>query len=213
MRNNKLAIAVSAGRSWTLPVAILAALALLLVQSPFAHGQTHKSKRIVIENKDEHKAFLGVLMQELSDDILEGMNTSAKRGVLVSEVIEGSPAEKAGIEEGDIIVEFVGKRVDTPDELRELVAEQEIGDEVKVKVVRGKRTKSLKVALGDWADQTEFSWNDTDHFEFLAPHWDAAKNYIRRVNGRGAGRQGRRRHHQGRRQRGPFGQRCSGRPV
>jgi S1-C subfamily serine protease len=187
MKDNKLAIAVSAGRSWTLPVTILAALALLLVQSPLAHGQRNKSKRIVIENKDEHKAFLGVLMQELSDEVLEGLDTTVKRGVLVTEVVEDSPAEKAGIEEGDIIVEFMGKKVDSPDELRDLVAEQEIGDEVKVKVMRGKRTETLKVALGDWADQPEFAWSGPDHFEFLAPHWDAAKNYISAVWPRGLG--------------------------
>ncbi len=181
MKNKNIAIAAPDVRRWVVPVAILAALSFLLVQSPLAWGHGDKSKRIVIESKEKKGAFLGVVMQELSDEILEGLNTSAKRGVLVSEVVEDSPADKAGIEEGDIIIEFGGKRVESPEKLRDLVAKREIGDEVKIKVVRGKRTKSVRVALGDWADQPDLAFGDIEHFEFLQPHLGKAMNYISSV--------------------------------
>jgi C-terminal processing protease CtpA/Prc len=60
-----------------------------------------------------------------------------------------------------------------------LVAEREIGEEVKVEVVRGKRTKSFKVALSDWADQPDFAWKGGDFF--LEPYFDGAMNYISSV--------------------------------
>jgi serine protease Do len=89
-------------------------------------------------------------------------------------VIDGSPADKAGIQDGDIIVEFKGKKVKSPDELRELVAKQEIGDEIKVKVVRGEDSETLQITLGDWADQPAFAWSGRN----LAPHMGRAMRWV-----------------------------------
>jgi len=171
MKNQTLHIT----RRWIVPVVVLGVIAFswLAVRDASAGGDRDEHKRIVIESSGEHKAFLGVLMQELTDEILEGLDTKVKRGVLITEVIDGSPADKAGIQDGDIIVEFGGKKVDSPDELRDLVAEQEIGDEIKVKVVRDDASETVEITLGDWADQSGFSWTGD-----FAPQMDRAMRFV-----------------------------------
>jgi serine protease Do len=188
MKHKSLAVVSPTMWRWLVPVAILGALAVswLVVQTAVAHGDRQRdTKRIVIKSSDEHKAFLGVLMQELTDEVLEGLDTDVKRGVLVTEVIEGSPAEKAGIEEGDIIVEFKGKKVNSPEQLRELVAKEGVGDEVKVKLVRDKRSKTIEVTLGDWADEPAVAWTVPDHRDLHIG--DAMKGYLSAFSGKRLG--------------------------
>lgn len=136
------------------------------------HGKD-KAERILIQER--HGPFLGVKMQELSEALSDGLDTKVKKGVLVTEVIEGSPAERAGLEDGDIIVEFDGNKVNSPDELQSLVGEADDGDEVKIKVVRGKKSKTLKVTLGDWEDHPTFGF--LRDFDFEAPHVESFSHY------------------------------------
>jgi serine protease Do len=160
-------------------VSILGALILtwLAVQTVSAGSDHKRHKRIVIEQSGEPKAFLGVHMQELDEEVLKGLDTRVKRGVLVTDVIEGSPADKAGLEEGDIIVEFQGKKVTSPDQLQELVSDSEIGDEIKIKLVRDKKSKTFEVTLGDWADQPAITLFGRDGGDFSL-HMDKMKNYV-----------------------------------
>jgi predicted metalloprotease with PDZ domain len=157
MNNNELALKL---RRWQARLPVLAILILpVTLVSPAAAGKDPKSKSamapkaertVVVEQKG---AFFGITMQELDEAVREGLNTSAKNGVLVTEVIEDSPAAKAGVEDGDIIVEFEGKNVESADQLRELIAAGTTGDKVSVTLVRGKAQKEIEVTLGDWADQ------------------------------------------------------------
>jgi serine protease Do len=88
----------------------------------------------------------------------------------VTEVIDDSPAEKAGIEDGDIIVEFEGKKVESADELRKLISEESVGDKVSVKLVRDNESKAFDVTLGDWADQPTMVWYGGPGDDFAAPY-------------------------------------------
>ncbi|UCH83683.1 MAG: PDZ domain-containing protein, partial [Candidatus Latescibacterota bacterium] len=90
-------------------------------------------------------------------DLKQGLDIKVKSGVLISEVIEGSPAEAAGIEDGDVVIEFNGEKVDSPSALRDLVAEVEAGETVNVKVFRDNRVKTYEVTIGEWPE--EVSWN------------------------------------------------------
>jgi serine protease Do len=115
-------------------------------------GEQHKTvtKTYVIDSKDKSDtAYLGVTMQELDSDLRDGLDLKVKNGVLINSVFEDSPAELAGIEDGDVIVEFNGKKVTTPDELRRYVQTEKIGDTVKVKVVRDNETKTIDVTLAE----------------------------------------------------------------
>lgn len=110
------------------------------------------------------RPFLGVTMQELTEEVKEGLGVDVKQGVLISDVIEGSPAEEAGIEEGDVVVEFAGKKVDSPSALQDLVLEQEEGDEVTIKLVRDGKTRTVKVTIGESDDF--MTWIAPEGMEF-----------------------------------------------
>jgi S1-C subfamily serine protease len=71
------------------------------------------------------------------------------RGVLVAQVLPGSPAQQAGIARGDIILEVAGRPVDSPEQLRAAVAERKPGEALKLKVRHGDRVRSLAVTLAD----------------------------------------------------------------
>ncbi len=72
---------------------------------------------------------------------------SEPKGVLVSDVLDGSPAKRAGLERGDVIVEFDGKPVENPTQLRNAVAQTTIGKKATVKFIRDKGARSVEVAI------------------------------------------------------------------
>lgn len=121
--------------------------------------------RLVSSEEAGHKGYLGIKMQELDSDLRKGLDLKVKNGVLVSEVVEGSPAEEAGIEDGDVIVSFDGKKVASAKELSELVAETDVGKKVKVKVSRDNRSKTLNVVVGEWPEDHTWVFATPDGFK------------------------------------------------
>lgn len=173
---------------------VLIGISALLLVCPFgAASAGSKSKKdtaaeaeqtyrkIVVKPENGDRAFLGVTMQELDEDLRKGLDATVKSGVLVTNVIEGSPADEAGMEDGDIIVEFKGRKVESPSELRELVEGSEVGDTVKVKVVRDDKAKTITVALGSSPEADAWSFAMPEHFEWF----DQGKRSFVNVLGRG----------------------------
>ena len=101
------------------------------------------------EGKKVVRGFLGVSIQDLTPDMAEafGLDRNTK-GVLVPHVQPDSAAEKAGIQAGDVIVEFEGHSVSKASELMNLVAMRPPGSKVKVVVVRNGKRKTFTVTLG-----------------------------------------------------------------
>ena len=93
------------------------------------------------------RGWLGVGIQRLTPEMAESMKLKADQGVLVSQVMEGGPAEKAGLKAGDVILEFAGKPVKTPSELQNTVAWAEPGTKADVVIVRGGKRQTLKVTI------------------------------------------------------------------
>ncbi|MGB2989773.1 MAG: PDZ domain-containing protein [Candidatus Zixiibacteriota bacterium] len=98
--------------------------------------------------KKSERAWLGVYLQDINRDIKEAMDMESKRGALIAGVVEESPAEEAGIEEEDVIVEFDGEKVGNSSSLTELVKKHSPGDEITLKVVREGKEKKIIVTLG-----------------------------------------------------------------
>jgi len=95
------------------------------------------------------KAWLGVAVQELNDELREVLGIEDEfAGVLVANVTDGSPADKAGIKHGDLIVSVAGREVETPDELVELIQSKKPGSEVVVSLVRDGEKRRMSVVLG-----------------------------------------------------------------
>jgi membrane-associated protease RseP (regulator of RpoE activity) len=93
------------------------------------------------------RAYLGVSMIDLSPDLREHFGASRDAGVLVESVSDGSPAEKAGVHVGDIIVAIDGKDVKNTGDLRSAIREKKDGDTVRVEVLRGRGRTALVATL------------------------------------------------------------------
>jgi len=94
------------------------------------------------------RGWLGVSIQEVTDDIAKSFKLKDAKGALVAEVMEDTPAQQGGMERGDIIISFDGKKIETPNELQRIVAGTAPDKKVKVEVIRDGKTKTLTVKVG-----------------------------------------------------------------
>ena len=110
----------------------------------------------LIEFGETKRGWLGVRIQEVTKEIASIEKLERPEGALVASVSEKSPADKAGIKAGDIILEFDGKKVDTMRKLPKLVAQTEVGKRVSVKIWRNQKLISKHVLLGRLESSDEF---------------------------------------------------------
>tara|TARA_Y100000590_G_scaffold115783_1_gene132098 strand:- start:3852 stop:5273 length:1422 start_codon:yes stop_codon:yes gene_type:complete len=110
----------------------------------------------LIEFGETKRGWLGVRIQEVTKEIAEVEKLEKARGALVASVSEDSPADKAGIKAGDIILEFDGKEVDSMRKLPKLVAQTKVGKKVILKIWRNQRLISKRVLLGRLESSQEF---------------------------------------------------------
>jgi serine protease Do len=94
------------------------------------------------------RGWLGVSIQEMTPELAKSFGLTDNKGALVAQVLTGSPAEKAGIEQGDVIVEFDGKAISESKDLPQVVASTPVGKSVNVKLLRNGKTldRSVKVS-------------------------------------------------------------------
>jgi serine protease Do len=104
---------------------------------------------------ETRRGWLGVKVQSLTDDLAETYGVKENTGALVAGVTPDSPAQKAGILEGDIILKFDGKDVTTMRGLPRLVAQTQIGKDVDVEVLRKGQKRTVRVAVGRLAEDEE----------------------------------------------------------
>ncbi|HEX3034251.1 MAG TPA: DegQ family serine endoprotease [Thermodesulfobacteriota bacterium] len=108
------------------------------------------AENIVKQLKDKGKVvrgWIGVMIQQITPEIAEGMDLKEAEGALVSDVTPGGPADKAGIRRGDIIVEFNGHEIKSISELTSRVALATPGTEVKLKIIRDGKEKDITAKL------------------------------------------------------------------
>ncbi len=101
----------------------------------------------LIEHGNVTRGYLGVTIQDLTAELAKSFGLSDTRGVLVSQVMPDTPAEKAGMKQGDVIVSLDGKAVDTSASLRNEVAMTVPGTTMKVGVVRDGKNRTLNVKV------------------------------------------------------------------
>ena len=103
----------------------------------------------LIEFGQTRRGWLGVYIQEVTPDIAESLGLDDDIGALISSVNEDGPAAKGGIPPGDVIVEFDGKPIEKMRDLPRIVAETEIGANVKVELFRQGKRETVTVTLGE----------------------------------------------------------------
>jgi serine protease Do len=102
------------------------------------------------------RGYLGVSIQSISPELLKALELSNRKGALVAEVVPGSPADKAGIQSGDVIVTFNEKMVDGAHDLPTMVAETPVDQEVTVVILRDGKKQPLPLTVGKLpADDSE----------------------------------------------------------
>jgi S1-C subfamily serine protease len=92
-------------------------------------------------------SYLGVFLEEVTSERAKELNLSEERGAVVMKVVTGGPAEKAGLKENDVIVNFNGRRVDSVRELTRLLGETPAGRNVSIEVIRGGGHQTLTATL------------------------------------------------------------------
>ncbi len=95
------------------------------------------------------RGWLGVHIQALTPELVKQFNLQDDKGVLLSEIVEGGPAEKGGLKKGDVIVEFDNKKVESPIALRNMVAATVPNQSVTVRVIRDGKLLNLKVIIAE----------------------------------------------------------------
>jgi S1-C subfamily serine protease len=106
------------------------------------------------------RAYLGVVMADVTDQIAKQLDLPVKEGALVQTVTNGSPANKAGLHAGsssgrgaDVIVSIDGKSVTSADDVVQAVSEKEPGDSVEIEYYRGDGKRTVTVKLGERPEQ------------------------------------------------------------
>ncbi len=109
------------------------------------------------------RGWLGVLIQEVNKDLADSFGLDRPYGALVAQVIEDSPAEKAGLQAGDVIIEYEGEEIDFSSELPQLVGRSKVGEKAKLSVVRDGDERDLFVKIG------ELPTDESQHAEIKRP--------------------------------------------
>ncbi len=119
----------------------------------------------LIEKGTVTRGYLGIYPQELTKELKEkfGIDES-KTGVLVAQVEKDTPAEKAGLEEGDIIISFNSQIVKNVNDFRITVAKTPIGKNIEILIIRDKKKKSIMAMLGKLEDEAKIN-NEKNNIE------------------------------------------------
>jgi serine protease Do len=95
------------------------------------------------------RGWLGVSIQEVTPALAKQFGLADAKGALISDVLSGTPAERAGLKRGDVIVKVDGKTVDGPGHLRNTVAETVVGEKMNLSVIRDGHEKEVTVTIGE----------------------------------------------------------------
>ena len=103
----------------------------------------------LIKYKKVVRGWLGVSIQEVTSDLAEEFGVKDLKGAIVSGVMKESPAEKAGIKQGDVLLQFNGKDIEDTGHLRNMVSQSPIGTKVKVRLFRQKKAMEVEVTIAE----------------------------------------------------------------
>ncbi|SPP64059.1 DegQ family serine endoprotease [Nitrospira lenta] len=120
----------------------------------------------LIKNGKVVRGYLGVGIQDLSQDLAKSFGIKNAKGALVSDVKDDSPADQAGLKQGDVITAYQGAPVEDAVALQRLVTRTGVGTKVPVKVVRDGHEKDLTVTVGEQAETTKVAKADAGEADY-----------------------------------------------
>ncbi|MGE0130819.1 MAG: DegQ family serine endoprotease [Blastocatellales bacterium] len=108
-----------------------------------------KVQEQLLRNGKVMRGYLGVSLQAVSPAMAKSLGYQGTDGALVGDLTENTPAARAGLRSGDVIIEFDGKPVKSPKQLTEIVGDTAVGKAASVKFVRDGRTQTTSITLGE----------------------------------------------------------------
>ena len=106
----------------------------------------------IVEYGSVRRGQLGVMIQDLSPDAVDVLGLEAAKGVIVADVVDGSAAEAAGIQSGDVVLSLDDEEVVSASDLRTRVGLANVGDEVELVVLRDGKRKAIEATIGTAED-------------------------------------------------------------
>lgn len=110
----------------------------------------------LVEHGEVTRGYLGVNIQTITPELAKALEVAEQNGALVADVIADSPAQKAGIERGDIIINYNGQEIKDSHDLPVKVAATPVGEEVQLTVLRDGKEKQLLLSVGELAADDSF---------------------------------------------------------
>jgi S1-C subfamily serine protease len=123
------------------------------------------------------RGYLGIYPQDLNEKFPS--EYKVREGALVSDVVEGSPAEKAGLLNGDVIIEFEGTEVKNSAHIRQLIENKSAGDKVELKILRSGVPKGLTAVLGEGKPAFGYFWRQDIEAPTLEAEYVNASQEVR----------------------------------
>lgn len=131
----------------------------------------------ILQGKTEaaSQGWLGIYIQDISTELMEAMDLSSLKGILVNKVVDNSPADDGGIERGDVIVEFNDQRVVDTGQFIKLVRKTKPDDAVNITVIRDGDKKIIQVKMGKGKESDTYLKIDSDKFTVKKPKSEKSK--------------------------------------
>ncbi len=103
------------------------------------------------------RGYLGIMPQELTPELAEGLEMPTAKGILIGRVVENTPAEKSGLKRGDVVTKLNGETVTDVNEFRLRVADFPVGDPIKLEVLRDGKKQNMQVVLEERPSQEQLA--------------------------------------------------------
>jgi serine protease Do len=125
------------------------------------------------------RGWLGVAIQQMTPELAKSFGLEQASGALVTEVTKDSPAEKAGLQRGDVILSFNGHEIKDMRDLPRLVAATPVNENVKMQILRDGKTREIRLAIGKMADDGSESVTQTAQ----GSSWDKFGMALKEIDG------------------------------
>jgi serine protease Do len=114
------------------------------------------------------RGYLGIAIQDLTPDLAKSFGLEQARGALVSSIAEDSPADRAGLKQGDVITAYQGKSIEDPATLQREVTRTPVGTKAAMKVIRDGRDMDMTVTVGEQLERARVAGTDSSMENALA---------------------------------------------
>lgn len=134
--------------------------------------ETPESKELLLHW--ENRKYIGLYLENLTEELSEFFGVKEGGGLLVSKIIKDSPAEKAGLKVGDVLIKADGKKLEEINTLTELIQDKEKGDKILIEFLRDKKLKSVNVEIEE---------EEGKGMSFVSPEWDTYAKSLENYRG------------------------------